>query len=350
MKRINSICLLVIVIILCNSAYIEITLYQKYSGSIRDIGVKDKNITNGISISISKYTVDSDFLNWSNELSDINCNVELCTMEYINSPTEYKFTPVDDLMTKMVQCQKALGANNKYITILKPHIGTISQGDAFNRSKYMPSNVRGFFSNWKETLLWYAAYANSNKIPVLCITCEQELLTDNTLISNWKDITNEIRTKYPNVKLLIAYLPQELQRDIKYKKLGQETLCDYVDIIGINTYVNVDRKDNYKNFKTVDEMYSDCKKLFNKPLIITETGCTKYSDTSNKDFIYPIYLKSNIIDYTDQRTFLDVTLNYMLNNKNISGVYLWHMSSPFSILEDSESKNIIKRWFGSDSN
>lgn len=348
MKKINAtIYLLVLVIILYSAIYSGKVLY--YNSNLI-INKTEKNKINGISVSISKYTVDSDFVIWSNKLSDVNCNVELCTMEYINSSTGYNFTPVSDLMTKMVQCQNALEANNKHITILKPHIGTISEGDAFTRWKYMPSNISGFFSNWKETLLWYASYANINKIPMLCITCEQELLTDNTFIVYWKDIINDIRAKYPNVKILIAYLPEELQRDIKYKELGQETLCDYVDIIGVNTYINIDRKDNYKYFNTVDAMYSDCKKLFNKSLIITETGCTKYSDTSNANYIYPNYLKSNIVDYTDQRIYLDITLNYMLNNKNISGVYLWHMSSPFSILEDSESKNIIKKWFGSDSN
>ena len=343
-KLIRRLLGIVIVIILCGTLNMGIGSEQK-STEVLGITQEDKN--NGISVTISKYTRDTDFAIWSDKLSDIDCNVELCTMEYINNPTDYEFTSVSDIMTKMEKCRMALEVNNKHITILKPHIGTIAEGDGFHRYTYMPSNIAEFFSNWKETLLWYASYADNNGIPMLCITCEQNLLTSNTYTSYWKDITSDIKTKYPNLKLVIAYQPVELQRDIKSKKLGQETLCDYVDSVGLNTYINIDRKDNFKYFQTENVMYSEFKKIFNKPLFIAETGATKYSNTSNTNYIAPIYLKSSIVDYTDQRVYLDVTLNYMLNNENISGVYLWHITSPFAILDDKESKDVIKKWFGS---
>ena len=307
----------------------------------------DKNKQKGISLSISSDTQDTNFTTWSKQLRNIDCSVELCTMEYIKSPTDFNFTSVSDISKKVAQCKKELAINNKKITILKPHIGTVYEGDAFNRNEYMPSDSAAFFNNWKVTLLKYAAICTKNHIPTLCITCEQTMLTDNIYMEEWKDIIKTIRNKYPKIKLIIAYIHNEIQRDFKYKELNQEALSDYVDFIGLNSYVPIDRKDNNKYFDEVNVIYDQVKRVFNKKLIIIETGCTMYSETSNKEYIYPIYLNpEDKVDYTDQRLYLDVTLNHMLNNKNIDGVYLWHISPPFSILNDVQSKNIIQKWFG----
>lgn len=311
----------------------------------------------GISVTITNSSTSTTYTNWASQLSDIMCEIELCVMETISTDTSTDFTPVTNISDKIAELKRTL---NKPITMIKPHIGTIASGDAFYRGNYNPSDINAFFTNWGNRLKAYAQICKDNSIPVLCISCEQTNQTVNTYLSNWKSIISACKTIYPQLKITVAYTRFEAGRDL-YQYGSIETLLDNVDIVGVNYYPNMLRSETKKYFFgyldsqgiqghnnstgvfRMDEQIINLKSRYQKPIYITEIGCSEYKDTLNTTEIVATYIGATI-DRSDQVIYLDNTLNYLVNNANIDGFFLWHINSPFSVVT-TEAKPIVKKYF-----
>lgn len=240
------------------------------------------------------------------------------------------------------------------ITMLKPHIGLAGGYDGLNRATYTPSDFDVFFKNWKDAMLHYAETCNTNGIPILCIGCEQEKCTDPKYISNWIDIYQSIKAKYPN--LLITYAMEGNEaKDID----GHGQIAQAVDLVGINAYPNYINKD-YDDSVTQDEliagwyfeqdgnhymdMFDNYVEKYGKPIFVTETGSMPWKDGLAR----LLSLQEGDQDFSGQAAAYQATFEAFSQNPNIVGVSIWNTNAPFNFTspnKTTESELVLKKYF-----
>lgn len=276
-------------------------------------------------------------------LATIGASLALVDMVNIQSATDANPTKSDGH-----EMQRVIDLCTKYnvpIQMLKPHLG-INWSDNFYRANYNPTDVISAMKNWGSILMSYADICNSNNISILCIECEQYILTQNKYLDSWTDIINQIRQKYPNLKLTAAYMGFEIV-DPEHKDLLQK-----LDIIGLNVYPGyiIDSYDEsfpvsylvqafyntvagYNIAALIDQV---CDEL-QKPALITETGCipTMEGLTALVPSDYDSSKGAN--DYEVTAYLMKAMFRFMQENRNIIGFAWWHLNKPFSFFDDSNN-------------
>ncbi|MDC8307912.1 BppU family phage baseplate upper protein [Lacticaseibacillus rhamnosus] len=257
----------------------------------------------------------------------------------------------DDRVQQNIDHIKGKGLD---ITMLKPHIGLVGGYDGLNRATYMPSDFGVFFKNWKDVMLHYAETCNKNGIPILCIGCEQEKCTDPKYITNWIDIYQSIKAKYPN--LLITYAMEGNEaKDID----GHGQIAQAVDLVGINAYPNYINK-NYDDSVTQDEliagwyfeqdgnrymdMFDNYVEKYGKPIFVTETGSMPWKDGLAR----LLSLQEGDQDFSGQAAAYQATFEAFSQNPNIIGVSIWNTNAPFNFTspnKTTESELVLKKYF-----
>jgi hypothetical protein len=300
---------------------------------------------NGISTTIEKNTTKADIEISLDKMQNINSSIALCVMEYINDSKDSKVKSITDWNVKMDTFMDIANEKNIKVQMLKPHIGTYTNGDNFSRAEFNPKNKDLFFKNWESILLRYAKYCNKYDIPILAIECEMSQLTTANYYSNWKQIIDDIKTKYPHLKITTALKHSDLEREINFKQKGSKSILDLTDYIGYNFYP-VLLRNSPRIIK--DNQIDTAHKIWNKKILITETGGTSWSNIDSSK-IYPVYIPKNKnmhYDFIDQHAVLNSVLNYTLNNKNIVGIFLWHTNKPFNFLDNDDNYNLVKKYYG----
>ena len=228
------------------------------------------------------------------------------------------------------------------VEMLKPHLG-VDWSDGFDRAHYNPSDKDLFFSNWTKILVHYADLCVANNIPLLCIQCEQNLLTVNSNLSYWKKLTDAIRKDHPNLLLTTA------TNSIFFDD-NQTAIFDTVDLIGVNVYPNFTYKvddgsltiddiqgayyDNVMHMNYMERIDSLAFK-FQKKVFITETGIMPQDDGL-------VHLQSDHPhgqprNYHVQALGMQLFFEELLSNKNICGFAWWHAGAPFDYFNDEET-------------
>lgn len=306
-----------------------------------------KGISTTIQNNITRHDIEINL----NKMQNINASVALCAMEYINTPTDNTVKSISNWKSTMDTFMNIANEKNIKVQMLKPHIGTYNEGDNFNRARFNPRDKEAFFKNWLTILLRYADYCNVHHIPILAIECEMSQLTNGKYYNDWKQIVETLRNKYPNLKLTTAFRYSDLQREIRSDKKDNNSILNLTDYVGVNLYLILQRKKaeiSTENMNTINEAY----KLWNKKILITESGATPWSNFSNNE-IFPIYIpkdKKTPYDFIDQHTVLNAILSYALNNKKIAGVFLWHTNKPFNFLANKENYNLVKKYYSKNYN
>mgnify|MGYP001067365532 CR=1 FL=1 len=262
---------------------------------------------------------------------------------------------VDEKLNRLFKKSKEYGVK---ISMLKPHLMSPELGDSFDRGSYMPADINLFFSQWKNIILYYAKVSEENHVSFLSITCETTALTQNTYVPYWQEIINEVREKYPAVKITMAFKKEELDRELAYHEKKLISVSPFLDEISLNMYPKVKREYVHKKriFPTDDifvinsEQYGfiegirKAHRYFKKDILITETGSTYRSDSS-KDYLNPIVLDTTKPhDYIDQQYWLQIVVSVLLQMKEIKGIYVWNVNSPFQIL-DAPSAKVLKKLY-----
>lgn len=302
----------------------------------------------GISTTITMNTTTKNLEENLDKFKNISASVSLCVMEYINKPTDSTIISIPDWQVKIDTFMKITNKKNIKVEMLKPHIGTYSNGDSFSRDGYNPKNKDLFFANWESILLRYANYCNTYHIPLLAIECEMSRLTTVEYYSNWEKIIKDIKSRYPNLKVTTAFRTSDLQREIYYKEKGSKSILDLTDYIGYNFYPILQKNEPNKIPLEYDNMINDAYNLWHEKILITESGSTPWSNAgSNK--LYPVYIpqnKNKPYNFTNQNIFLNTILKYVLSNDKIAGVFLWHTDRPFNFLDNNKNYNLVKKYFG----
>lgn len=277
-------------------------------------------------------------------LQAIGAEIALIDMLNVNGVHDYNPQRSDGVMlNQSIELIKKIGLK---INMLKPHIG-LNFGDGFYRGDYAPSDVPSFFDNWKNILLQYAEICKQNDIPILCIGCEQYHQTDKSNDGHWDALTNAIRAKYPNLLLTYALSGSEI-RD------RHDTICHYLDLIGVNLYPSYLPGD-YNGSQTKEDLipswafdtsgdnyyqYVDfLADHYHKNVLITETGVI--SKTGGLANIIPRHdfdptvdnLNSSQRDFNVAAVAMQAIFDGICKDKNVIGLAYWHLQAPFHFFD-----------------
>ncbi|MFP3125322.1 hypothetical protein OH784_21785 [Ectobacillus funiculus] len=312
----------------------------------------------GIAITLSD-SIDTD--DWYDQnlpkIKDIGGELQVVTAVTVQDKNDS--SPLNDPKIRS-KFERLFSKSKQYgvkVTIIKPHIMLPDFRDSFDRGTYAPKDINLFFNQWRDIILYYASVSAKNDVPILSITCETLILTQSTYIPQWKKIIDEVKSKYPELKLTMAFQKNELDREIRNHENGLNSISTSLDYISLNAYPIVNRLNKDNKVEVNDNLFAKtpgsygfvesiqkANKYFHKEILITETGATPRSDTS-KNYIRPINLDTTKpLDHVDQNQWVRIVLPIFLQMKEVEGVYIWHVNSPFQFL-DSPTAVTIKELY-----
>lgn len=276
-------------------------------------------------------------------LAKIGASLALIDMVNITSATDANPTKSDgQAMQRTVDlCKK----HNVAVKMLKPHLG-VNWSDNFYRADYNPSDVETAMENWGNILASYADFCNANNIPILCIECEQYILTQNKYLQYWTDIINRIKQKYPDLKLTVAYMGFEIV-DPEHKDLLRQ-----IDIIGLNLYPGFFIDDyseslsvqylvrsfyNSMNGTNAAEVIDQVCDEFRKPAMLTETGCIATTKGLSKLVPSDYDANKGANHYEVTAYMMKAIFRFLQEDRNIIGFAWWHLNKPFNFFDGSSS-------------
>ncbi|MCG0635016.1 metallophosphoesterase [Lactiplantibacillus plantarum] len=274
-------------------------------------------------------------------LAKQNVGAVLVVMVNVASSTDPSPITMDDSRVQQA-IDNATSAGVK-VSMIKPHLGA-NWSDGFDRQHYLPSNIDEFFENWTNILLQYAALCDKNGIPLLCIECEQTLLTVNNYLSYWTKLVGTLKSKYPNLLLTTASNSAFFDDD-------QTDIFGLVDIIGVNVYPNYTYKidvggnltiqdiqgsyyDNVMNMNYMSRI-STLSYRYQKKFFITEIGVMPQDD--GLVHLMSDHYADSSRDYHVQALAMRLMFEELFSNKNICGFSWWHTGEPFDYFNDSQT-------------
>lgn len=276
-------------------------------------------------------------------LSTIGASLALIDMVNITSATDAN--PIKSDGKEMQRVVDLCKKHNVLIKMLKPHLG-INWSDNFYRAEYKPSDVGTAMENWGNILVSYADFCNANNIPILCIECEQYILTQNKYLQYWTDIINKIKQKYPDLKLTVAYMNFEIV-DPEHKDLLRQ-----IDIIGLNLYPGF-IIDDYSESLSVQylvrsfynpmggantaEIIDQVCDEFRKPAMLTETGCIATIKGLSKLVPSDYDANKGANHYEVTAYMMKAIFRFLQEDRNIIGFAWWHLNKPFNFFDGSSS-------------
>ncbi|WP_212747119.1 glycoside hydrolase family 113 [Pediococcus pentosaceus] len=292
-----------------------------------------------------------------NHIQATGADLTLVTMVTVDnatdsSPTDINETTFNDVINRATK----IGLN---VGMLKPHIGIAGQHDSFSRKDYLPDDPDKFFENWKDLMLHYADLAKNNGVPILCIGCEMFNQTDVKYLTQWQNIYNTIKAKYPD--LLITYAMSQYEF-FEFENQGQ--IASVVDYIGMNIYPSYVASEYNSELKvselkgawwndwngnqfmeTLDEYFDE----YQKPIFVTETGLMPYKD--GLAHLISSYINSNEKEnYDAQAIGYKAALEAIAKDSHVIGVSIWHASKPFSFISKdvstvTPSEKVLTQYF-----
>lgn len=318
----------------------------KHDKDIENLGSQLDNITQqkaekthklkyksvSMTVSPTKLPLDND----CKHLKTQGVNATLIAMCNVTSITDANITNMS--ISKVEEAIDKIRNQSVEIDMLKPHIGLNYSDSGFFRGDYNPADFNIAFNNWKNILLEYASLCNSKKIPILCISCEQEKMELDIYESKWLDIYSTIKGLYPNLVLLHARTHQTaLGSDVK--------IYNHCDMLGVNVYLSYSIKSydgtnisfddvakgffgDLKGFNVVGGFYELCRKL-NKNMFITEIGVMPKVDGLRT------VVATGTTNYGVQGLLFNTLLEVLCSYDFIDGLSIWHVDEPFKYFSDT---------------
>jgi hypothetical protein len=287
------------------------------------------------------------------KIKNLGATLEVVPYCYVTGNTDSNVTNDTNIADKITRLLSKCAQYSVKISMIKPHIITSAQMDAYPRMSYIPSPIATFFTNWDNILKYFADICVVNNIPLLCISCEMSQVTDTVNYNQWQTLVDDVKSSYSTLKIIGALkVKEEALRDVKYQKNLQSNFCSLLDYVGLNSYstmyrvnptygysINLDTDgSNISTMQIIIDLYL----LLNKKIIITETGCSNITDNT-KSYISPL----NFIgtqDGIDQGLWTNNNLNIFFKCDYIIGVCIWHYDVPFTFI-GYNAENIIKTYF-----
>lgn len=277
-----------------------------------------------------------------NEANHLNAiGAEACIVDMVNITSATDYNPQTSDLSYLQQTIDLLTKHNVPVKMLKPHLG-VNWSDGFSRSQYQPDDIPTFFENWKKILLAYAKIADQNKIPILCIGCEQFQQSNDSNVGFWKELTSALRAVYPNLLLTYAFANAE------FSDPNHLALCECLDIIGLNVYPTYVYTEDDNNVTLQDTMQSiayspagkqyykivdDISSRFHKNILLTEVGVMPLKGGLAKALVDGFDKHTDIndpaYDYSISALVMETIFNTLAKDKNVIGFSWWHLDQPF---------------------
>lgn len=306
-----------------------------------------------VSVSLDMSTPLSIYEKELDRIADHGGAVVLVILDYIDSPTGYTFTRIPTSRVRAM-CQ-AIRSRGIEINMIKPHIATMDGGDGFYRGNYMPSNVPQFFANWTGEMQHFVGFCNDYGADLLCVSCEQNLLTHSDYTIYWQALKDSVNQTQPAVKLTAAFTTLELLHIYDYWIPQQKPhLARILDVIGINSWIRLTNKvytPDSPNI-TVSELSqgwhtsaqgdthmarleSVCSDL-GKKYFVTEVGVRPY--TGALSTMESGQVPSGSLNYDVQGLLFRSVFAALTNTPRCIGVSIWHAHEPFNYFDTSNSR------------
>lgn len=305
-----------------------------------------------VSISLDMNTPLSYYNTQLDRIAQHGGGVVLVILDYIDSPTGYTFTRIPTSRVRAM-CQ-AIRSRGIEIVMIKPHIVTFAAGDGFYRGNYMPDSIPDFFANWTGEMQHFVGFCQEFDTPLLCVSCEQNLLTHSDYTIYWQALKNSVNQTQPSIKLTAAFTTLELLHIYDYWIPQQKPhLSRLLDVFGINSWIRLTNKvytPSSPNI-TVDELsqgwYTSaqgdihmarlefvCSNLGLK-YFVTEVGVRPYTDAlSTMEGAPPL---TGSLSYDVQGLLYRSVFATLTNTSRCIGVSIWHVNDPFNYFDTSNS-------------
>lgn len=201
-------------------------------------------------------------------------------------------------------------------SILKPHLWVRGQWPGVISMKN-EADWEVWLQQYSEFILYFAQYAQSHKIPILCIGTELEMTSGRE--KDWRKLIAEIRKVYSGQLTYAANFTE-------YEKVK---FWDALDYIGIQAYFPLADKSNpslrtlknswEKKIKEIEKV----QQRFQKPVIFTEIGYCNTVDAAVEPWVWPNERKNSELSEEVQALCYQAFFETAWKKDWLAGVYFW---------------------------
>lgn len=213
------------------------------------------------------------------------------------------------------------------------------------------ANLSTFFTNYQTFINTFISLCTSNNIEYIGLTNECPDLNGADSVTYWTSIINTIHAA--GLKVFIS---------MTHYGSTYAAIYDLIDVIGFNFYpwisfndINTTFEEGISSWKEMDghgQQYCDyikyIKTKYNKPIWITETGCTDYQGALASPFDYINVTSNPLSSGKIQSFYLDISLNALGDNDFLDGVFIWDAATSddiFTPFANQLSIDVVKKYW-----
>ncbi len=174
-----------------------------------------------------------------------------------------------------------------------------------------------WFEIYGEFILYYAEYAQSHRLPFLCIGTELEKTSHREV--DWRKLIDQIRQVYDG----------ELTYAANFTEYEKVKFWDALDYIGIQAYFPLSEKVNpdldmlIKGWNKKIPEIEKLQKRFRKPVLFTEIGYCNTIDAAAEPWIWPNERKSVELSEEIQALCYQAFFETVWDKPWFAGAYFW---------------------------
>ncbi len=201
-------------------------------------------------------------------------------------------------------------------SILKPHLWVKGEwpGEIEMQNE---GDWKSWFEAYGEFILYYATYAESHELPILCIGTELEKTSHRE--SEWRALISEIRQVYSG----------ELTYAANFTEYEKVKFWDVLDYIGIQAYFPLadvndpDLNQLIKGWNNIIPAIENVQKRFKKPILFTEIGYCNTVDAAVEPWIWPNERKAIALSEETQALCYQSFFGTVWQKPWFAGAYFW---------------------------
>jgi hypothetical protein len=230
-----------------------------------------------------------------------------------------------------------------------------------------PTDWNAWFQSYENFINHYANIAQQTEVELFAVG--NELWYSERHTQKWKDIISKVRNIYTG---LLTYSSMALE--YVNQQIPSAEFWDVLNFIGIDDYTYITGNKygwnsgfesmldpSYAIFirtleKHLDEILLPLHQKFNKPILITESGCGNY-DGANQDPGFYFFSDSMRIDNDEQAKYIEAMLQTISQKDWIKGFFVFYhqleadfnfqiRNIPFQMaIKDRPVGGVIKFWY-----
>lgn len=201
-------------------------------------------------------------------------------------------------------------------SLLKPHLWVKRAWPGVIQMQTEEDWIK-WFEAYSEFIYYYAAMAQEQDIPILCIGTELEMTTHRE--AAWRDLISGIRKIYSG----------QLTYAANFTEYERVAFWDALDFIGVQAYFpltekkNPDKKNLVQGWNKQLKAIERVQKRFEKPVIFTEIGYCNTVDAAIEPWVWPNERKEVDLSEAVQARCYEAFFEAVWKKDWLAGVYFW---------------------------